>query len=64
MTNEQLQVNDKDEALLAIAKKRAAFKKSFLAYAIIIIFYGAFGFLMTEILETVIIVGHGHFGLL
>ena len=35
MTNELLPLNDRDEVLWAIAKKRAAFKKSFLTYAII-----------------------------
>ena len=38
MTNELLPLNDRDEALWAIAKKRASFKKSFLTYAIINIF--------------------------
>ena len=35
MTNEQLPTTDRDETLWAIAKKRVAFKKSFLTYAII-----------------------------
>ena len=35
MTNEILPLNDRDETLWAIAKKRVAFKKSFLTYSII-----------------------------
>ena len=38
MSNEELPLNDRDKTLWAIAKKRAPFKKSFLTYAIIIIF--------------------------
>ena len=38
MSNEQLPLNDRDKTLWAIAKKRVAFKKSFLTYAIINIF--------------------------
>ena len=38
MSNEQLPTNERDETLWAVAKKRAAFKKAFLTYAIINIF--------------------------
>ena len=38
MTNELEPQTDKDEALWQLAKKRAAFKKSFLTYTIINIF--------------------------
>ncbi len=38
MINEQPTLNEKDQALWQLAKKRAAFKKSFLTYAIINVF--------------------------
>lgn len=44
MTNEQSPLNNKDDALWQIAKKRARFKKSFLTYTIINIFLWAVWF--------------------
>ena len=64
MTNELLPLNDRDEVLWAIAKNVQPLKNHFLLMPLLIFFYGVFGFLMTEILETVITIGRGLFGLL
>ena len=48
MTNEQLPPTERDEALWAIAKKRANFKKSFLTYVIINIFLWCIWFFDNE----------------